>query len=1164
MSDGLSTKRMADHFNGFLYDKVDITRDMIFDLISKHIGDVDKSYINVEELTDSIYQRLPRKESLNVLYNYTSDHCVAKMSFHPDFNKLASRIAIERLHKCTYDNILDIANTLYFDVDVTGQHSPSISQEVYKIMVKHHDKIQEMIDYNRDNLFDYFGIKTLEKAYLFRVYHNKQPYIIERPQHMFMRTAIGIHGQNLKAVFETYDLLSNRYFTHASPTYFQAGTNRPQLSSCFLLPMEDSIKSIYGKTMKSCAYISQHAGGIGVHVSAVRARGSVIRSVKGQTEGIITWCKELDSLAKSVNQGGKRNGSIAVYIEPWHSDIFDFCELRLDTGSEKMRARDLFLALWVPDLFMKRVEEDGVWSLMCPDACPNLQLVYGDEFDKLYTKYETEKKFTKQIKARELWNHILTCQIESGFPYMLYKDHANRKSNQKNLGTIRSSNLCVHGDTQILTSEGYYDIKSLENKKVKVWNGHEWSKVTIKKTGTNKNLIRVTLSNGSYLDCTPEHKFYKSVNNKSLELSADQLKMGDKLIKLTLPKIINYDENDDWKYSYTHGFFCGDGTYYDNYSNTIKYPKAYLYGNKKNLLKYLDYESYTYNKSIDRYDIVLPKDLDEKFKVPLLANTNVRLEWLAGLCDADGTIARNGTNESIQITNINHQFLVDIRYMLHTLGIESKITLNKRERMEKLPDGKGGHKLFKCQKIWRLLISSSGVYKLLKHGFNPKRLNIILRKPQRNAEQFPIIESITQSFQNVDTYCFTESKRHMGVFNGILTGQCAEIVEYSSETEHAVCNLVSICLPRFIKDNNGRKTYDHEKLLEVCRVSTRNLNKIIDRNYYPTKQAKYSNLKHRPIGIGVQGLADVYNLMGYPFDSDQARDLNKRIFETIYFGCLSETKEIAKKHGRYETFQGSPFSRGEFQFHLWGLKNEDLLMGYDWDKLQQEVMQYGTRNSLLTALMPTASTSQIMGNYEGFEPYMTNIFVRTTLAGEFIVINEHLLKTLLELNIWNEDIRKLIILNNGSIQKIECIPQDIKDIYKTAFELKLKSILQQAVERGPFIDQSQSMNLFMEKPNFGKLTSAHFYGWKNGLKTGMYYLRTNPSVNPISFGIDINDIKRLTGSKNALEIIHESYKLNNIQEPPKTEDIEQEIEPPIKMCKYIIGKKAEGCEMCGS
>lgn len=970
MSDGLSTKRMAEHFNGFLYDKIDITRDMIFDLISKHMGDTDKSYINVEELTDSIYQRLPKKESLNVLYNYTSDHCVAKMSFHPDFNKLASRIAIERLHKCTYDNILDIANTLYHDVDVTGQHSPSISQEVYKIMVKHHDKIQEAIDYDRDNLFDYFGIKTLEKAYLFRVYHNKQPYIIERPQHMFMRTAIGIHGQNLKAVFETYDLLSNRYFTHASPTYFQAGTNRPQLSSCFLLPMEDSIKSIYGKTMKSCAYISQHAGGIGVHVSAVRARGSVIRSVKGQTEGIITWCKELDSLAKSVNQGGKRNGSIAVYLEPYHSDIFDFCELRLDTGSEKMRARDLFLALWVPDLFMKRVEEDGVWSLMCPDACPNLHLVYGDEFEKLYTKYETEKKFTKQIKARELWNHILTCQIESGFPYMLYKDHANRKSNQKNLGTIRSSNLCVHEDTQILTSEGYYDIKSLENKKVKVWNGHEWSKVTIKKTGTNKNLIRVTLSNGSYLDCTPEHKFYINQNDQMVEINASNLKSND--------QIINYH---------------------------------------------------------------LPND-----------NTNYA----------------------------------------------------------------------------------------------------------------PQVSSITQSFQNVDTFCFTEPKRHMGVFNGILTGQCAEIVEYSSETEHAVCNLVSICLPRFIKNNNGRKTYDHEKLLEVCRVSTRNLNKIIDRNYYPTKQAKYSNLKHRPIGIGVQGLADVYNLMGYPFDSDQARDLNKRIFETIYFGCLSETKELAKKHGRYETFQGSPFSRGEFQFHLWGLRNEDLLMGYDWDKLQQEVMQYGTRNSLLTALMPTASTSQIMGNYEGFEPYMTNIFVRTTLAGEFIVINEHLLKTLLELNLWNEDIRKLIILNNGSIQKIECIPQDIKDIYKTAFELKLKSILQQAVERGPFIDQSQSMNLFMEKPNFGKLTSAHFYGWKNGLKTGMYYLRTNPSVNPISFGIDINDIKRLTGSRNALEIIHESYKLNNIQEPPKTEDIEQEIEPPIKMCKYIPGKKAEGCEMCGS
>jgi len=1193
------------------------SRTYVYDFLNKFVYKYSLTKINLDELVDNIIKGLHGDISTNDFYNFVADQCVVKTSYHPEYNKLASKILAERLHKMTSSDILEITNILYNNIDSRGNHFPLLDDKYVEFIKNNVDIINSKLDFNRDYEFDYFGLRTLERSYLMRLRSYKKvdkkiikdDVLIERPQHLFMRVALFIHLGNLEKAFETYDLLSNKYFTHATPTLFNAGTRRPQMSSCYLIACEDSMDSIT-ETLSDVMQISKWAGGIGVHISSVRGDGSVIRGTNGLSDGILGLCKGFNWASLYVNQGGKRNGSISVYMEPYHTDIFQFCELRMNTGAEDKRCRDLFLALWIPDLFMERVDKDEMWSLMCPDQCPNLNKVYGDEFNKLYKQYESEGKYTSRVSARKLFKHIMTCQSETGFPYMCYKDHANHKSNQKNLGTIRSSNLCVSGDTYILTKKGQLPIKDCLDKNVNIWNGSEWSEVIVKQTGINKDLVRVSLSNGTHIDCTPEHKFYIQESywkTTSKELPAKDLKQGNKLIKWNLPTDVECDTT-EFKYPYTHGFFCGDGTTVDNYSKTQKYPVLCLYGEKKLLIDHIDKTSYSDNNANNVISVTLPKDLEPKFKVPLNNNKTTQLRWLEGFFDADGSVCRNGTNESLQASSIEKDFLIEIRLMLQTLGIESKVTLAFEAKKKLLPDGNGGcelskdnskhknlseinsfgKKLYDCKPLWRILISSTGLYKLANIGFAPKRLKFDIREPQRNAEQFVEVVSVTNLLDKQDTYCFTEPLKHMGMFNGILTGQCAEIMEYSDENETAVCNLVSLCLPKYIVyDEQNKPSYDFEKLMYVTRVAVRNLNNVIDLNFYPTEKTKVSNLKNRPVGIGIQGQNDVYNMLGYGFDSPEAELMNKKIFECIYYAAVDESKELAKIYGSYETFKGSPFSEGKLQYHLWGLTEKDLLMNLDWVKLCNEVKQYGTRNSLLTALMPTASTAQIMGNYEGFEPYLTNIFVRTTLAGEFIVINEHLVKDLEKLNLWNEDMRKLIIIYNGSVQHIDSIPANIKAKYKTAFELSLKSIIKQSVERGPFIDQSQSMNLFQPKPNFKVLYTAHMYGWKNGLKTGMYYLRTSPAVNPINFGIDIDDLKRLTGLNSVEELIQNSIADANIasskrkrnensnsssEEQPekKTEEKKggqggqggQEEQP--RMCKYIPGKRAEGCESCGS
>jgi ribonucleotide reductase alpha subunit len=671
--------------------------------------------------------------------------------------------------------------------------------------------------------------------------------------------------------------------------------------NCFLIANKgDSIDGIYG-SLTECAQISKWAGGIGMHIHDVRANKSRIRGTNGQSDGIIPMLRVFNATARYVNQAGRRKGSIAVYLEPWHADIMDFLELRLNQGDEEARCRDLFSALWIPDLFMKRVEEGGQWSLFCPDKAPGLSEAVGEDFEALYTKYEEEGRANATVPAADVWKAILKSQTETGTPYMLYKDACNTKSNQKNLGTIKSSNLCVAPETKILTREGQKTISELKDTEVEVWNGEEFSKVTVHQTGVDQKLLTVKTSKGLSLRCTPYHKFW--VVGESDPIEAQNLKEGMKIIKHSLP---------------------------------------------------------------------------------------------------DGT-----TNEDEKIVSV---------------------------------------------------------------------------------EDFG---------ETADTFCFNEPLRHRGVFNGILTGNCTEIIEYTDKDETSVCNLASIALPKYV--NEETRSFDYEKLHEITKVVTKNLNRVIDRNFYPVETARKSNMRHRPIGLGVQGLADVFILCRLAFDSDEAKEMNARIFETMYHAALEASSELAEVEGAYETFEGSPASQGVLQFDMW---EGETKLNYDWDALKERIKEVGLRNSLLMAPMPTASTAQILGNNECFEPYTTNIYLRRTLAGEFVVVNKHLVEDLKKIGLWSKDMKDLMVKAGGSIQNIVDIPDDIKNLYRTVWEIKMKDVIDMAADRGRFIDQSQSMNLFMESPTLSKLSSMHMYSWKQGLKTGMYYLRSKAKARPIQFSLE--------------------------------------------------------------
>lgn len=773
-----------------------------------------------QKVIEGVYDGVTTTE----LDNLAAETAASLTTRHPDFALLASRIAISNLHKNTKKSFSETMKDLYEYIDPkTGKKAPLISDEVMAVINTHADLLDSTIIYDRDFGYDYFGFKTLEKSYLLKL-NGK---VVERPQHMLMRVSVGIHQNNIDAAIETYNLMSERWFTHATPTLFNSGTPKPQLSSCFLLQMQsDSIEGIYN-TLKQTAQISQSAGGIGLSIHHIRATGSYIRGTNGTSNGIVPMLRVFNDTARYVDQGGgKRKGSFAVYLEPWHADVFEFLELKKNHGKEELRARDLFYAMWVPDLFMKRVKEEGEWSLFCPNEAPGLADCHGMQFELLYTKYEEEGRARRTIPARELWTAILESQIETGTPYMLYKDAANEKSNQKNLGTIKSSNLCT------------------------------------------------------------------------------------------------------------------------------------------------------------------------------------------------------------------------------------------------------------------------------------------------------------------------------------------EIIEYTAPDEVAVCNLASIALPRFVI--NGQ--FDHQKLFEITYVATKNLNRIIDVNYYPIEEAKNSNMRHRPIGLGVQGLADTFILMRYPFESEEARRLNREIFETIYYAAMTASKDLAKIEGPYSTFAGSPVSQGVFQFDMWGVKPTDR---WEWDVLREEVKKHGVRNSLLLAPMPTASTSQILGNNECFEPYTTNIYSRRVLSGEFIVVNKHLLMDLVRLGLWNNDMKNKIIAANGSVQNIPEVPAEIKELYKTVWEIKQRTIIDMAAERGAYICQSQSLNLFIAEPNFAKLTSMHFYAWEKGLKTGMYYLRTKPAATAIKFTVDKQyEMTPHTVAEPVMATTATSVSSVTSTQAPAANDFTDE--PSVSDQLSCSLDNPDGCLMCGS
>lgn len=863
--------------------------------------------VNATKVAQGVLTRIVDGITTTELDNITANLAYSWSTNHPDYGVLASRIALSNHQKNTPATFVECINVLNGVKDRSGANASLLDPELVRIVNENAELIESHIDYERDFLLDYFGFKTLERAYLLRDTDRK---VVERPQHLWMRVALGLWMHDLPRAFETYEMMSQKLYTHATPTLFNAGTKRPQLSSCFLLAMkEDSIKGIYN-TLEDCALISQYGGGIGLHVSSIRAKGSLIRGTGGLSNGLVPMLRVFNNTARYVDQGGgRRNGSFAMYLEPWHADVEDFLEMKKNTGSEEERARDLFYALWIPDLFMERVDSNGDWTLFCPNEAPGLADVVGDEFKALYERYEREGLGKKTVKAQTLWFQILESQIETGTPYLLYKDAANLKSNQKNLGVIKSSNLCVAPETYILTDKGQKMIGELAGQTVNVWNGDKWSTTTVTKTGENQRLVTVHLSNGAQITCTPYHKFIlqtdlatKTPIKEAKRVDAADLKAGDRMIYI---------------------------------------------GNRA------------------------------------------------------------------------------------------------------------------------------------------------------DAEQFVTVTSVIDDGRTDDTYCFNEPENHAGVFNGVLTGNCTEIIEYSSPEEVAVCNLASLSLPAFIVDGK----MDFKRLRDVTKVVVKNLDRVIDINYYPIPEAERSNKRHRPIGLGIQGLADVFAMLNLPWESEEATQLNRRIFAHMYHAAVESSVALAAEKGRYETFVGSPASQGKLQYDLWNvepLQDE----GLDWDSLANDVRRIGMRNSLLIAPMPTASTSQILGNCECIEPYATHIFTRRTLAGEFIVINKHLVRALLERGIWNTEVKDAIIGNNGSVQGLPMIPEDIQRVYKTVWELKQKTLIDMAADRGPYICQSQSLNLFLADPDYRKLTSMHFYAWRKGLKTGIYYLRTRAVASAQKFTVE--------------------------------------------------------------
>ncbi len=1009
--------------------------------------------VNIGLIAQNTIKLMINNITTSELDNISANICASMITIHPDYGTLASRIEISNLHKETNSNYYTMLLDLNNYQNENNELIKLVDDKLILFAGNYSDLIQQKINYDLDYNFTYFGIKTLKKSYLLK--HNlpnNKIKILERPQHLYLRVSIGIYfnkidkdgytnKETLDAIFNTYKLLSEHYYTHATPTLFNAGTPRQSLSSCFLLEIDDNLEGIY-KTLSDTAKISKWSGGIGVHCSQVRAKNSLIKSTNGKSEGIIPMLKVYNDSALYVSQGGgKRKGSTAVYLEEWHADILEFLDLKKPIGDEYLRARDLFLALWISDLFMKRLidaienKKTVMWSLFCPNIAKGLADKYGNEFEKLYLQYENEKKYNKQIDITILWKKILEIQMESGNPYLMFKDQVNKKCNQNNLGTIKSSNLCVHGETLILTKEGYYPIKDLVNKNVHIWNGKEFSESPVRKTNSNQELLEIYTNDGCKLKCSLYHKFYIMSDSKKIIIKeAQNLKPNDTLIPYKFP------------------ILEGDSKY--------DLLEPYLYG--------LNSEEYNYD-------------------IPINSSLNCKLQWLAGMLDAKGYINKD---YRIEINLNNSKVLYHIKLLCNTLGINPKIS-----------------------EFYKLLFNLNDINHLYKILNLPVKKLVIYNFQQENQDTIKI-QFIKKLDDLYDTYCFNEPKEHKGIFNGILTGNCAEINIYTDKDNIGVCNLASISLPKFIEFNTyNEPIYNYQKLYDITKIIIKNLNQVIDNNVYPVNEGKYSDSLNRPLGLGVQGLADVFFQFKIPFTSSKAKEINRLIFETIYFASLESSCELAQINGYYKTYPTSMMAKGKLQFDLWDVIPSNL---WDWQTLRQKISQYGLYNSLLTALMPTASTSQIMGNYEMFEPITSNMFIRNTLSGTFQIINKYLIKDLLKLNLWNDNLKQKIIANNGSVQNIDEIPKNLKDIYQTVWELKQKDLIDMDADRSAYVCQSSSSNRYMSNPTNNKLTSMYIYCWRKQLKTGCYYLRSKSGADAVKFTVDVNILKEQKLKKNSI------------------------------------------------
>ncbi len=1056
-----------------------------------------KLNVNVPLIAQNTIKMMVNGISTKELDEISIKFCASMITTDIDYDTMAVRLTVDNLHRETSDcylkTCLDINN--YF---IDNEKIEILHVKLIKFVNNYYKVINENLNYSMDYKYTYFGIKTLMKSYLIKHLQGAKNMVKERPQHMLMRVSIGLNINNIdeegianletiNSIIDTYKLMSNKYYTHATPTLFNSGTHRQAMSSCFLLSVDDSLTDIY-KTLTDTAMISKWSGGIGIHVSQVRALNSIIKSTNGKSEGIVPMLKMYNDSAVYVSQGGgKRKGSTAVYLETWHADILDFLDLKKPVGDESRRARDLFLALWVCDLFMERLVnaistgQEIMWSLFCPSKAVGLTDTYGEEYKKLYIKYENDKIWNKQISITKLWKHILEVQMESGVPYIMYKDHVNRKTNQNNLGTIKSSNLCVSGDTMILTDEGYKKIKTMENKEVNVWNGKQFSKTTVVKTGENQKLLELTFSNGAILKCTNYHKFFITEKNKEVKLNANQLKEGDVLINSNYPSIdIRKEGKQYWKPYYTSGYYAGIGV---NGEVVAYHSKRIL----DYILKYKDcYFDNCGNKRYVMYDEVKSE------KIPICEDMISKIEWLTGFIDACGVISSNKQVFTIHLIHKSKDLLNEVRLLCNTMGMSPYLSKNKDKLLFSTYDTVYMHK--------NLNVSPYIIC------YNGKFTDFVYKRENKRKEDYIYLEAKKELEGRFDTYCFNEPLEHKGMFNGIIAGNCSEILIYTDKENTGVCNLASICLSKFVdKRINGygmiEPYYNYDKLHEVCKKAVYNLNKVIDNNVYPVKEGQKADNENRPIGLGVQSLAKVFFKMNIPFVCEKSKEINKKIFETMYHASLTASCELAKKYGTYANYHTSMVAKGILQHDLWNEEETEL---WDWDELRNNIKIHGIRNSLLIALMPTASTAQIMGNTESFEPISSNIYVRNTLSGTFQVVNKYLLRDLKKINMWNDEMKQRIIALDGSIQNIEGIPVSIKKKYMTVWEIKQKDLIDMEATRNAFVCQSTSSNRYLKNPDNAKLTSMHIYCWKKGLKTGMYYLRSQSAVSAVKFNVDTN------------------------------------------------------------